>query len=331
MDHLGRVLRGASLHRKGPTGAQQDLRLLELGDVLLTDPDVLQRLKPVAGDLLRRPQEPRQVLRGVLARLGRVVAHTAEDLDPDPTLELGIGRDALSQDGVEVLALVSQLEHPRLVVDPCRAVVRLLQGHAHELGQVVRRPVDAVAQTDGLDVGSNDRGPPHVHRHRVGVVQQPCVGADLTHVGGQLGEHREGAQRAEHATDARRVADGLLQTVGRGDPQVRDGRGDPTDLDHVDHEVSTGQRLAAVQRRTHPRTGAELLVQAPRGALGDGEPLGIDVMQGELDIRELGELEEVGAQLTGEDHTACTDERDSDHAGDTARSAHSAQRDSQNR
>ena len=112
------------------------------------DPDVLQRLDAEPLDLLVGAQEPREVLRGVLARLGRVVPDAAEDLDAHPALELGVGGDACAQARVEVLAVERPLAQPRLVVHAGRAVPGLLDVEAEQRAQVVRGPVHRVAQAD---------------------------------------------------------------------------------------------------------------------------------------------------------------------------------------
>ncbi len=145
-------------------------------------------------DLLVRAQEPGEVLRGVLARLRRVVPDPAEHLDADPALELGVGGDARAQGRVQVAALVRPLQQPRLGGFPRGAEAGPLDRDADELGEVVRGPVHAVAQAEGRQVGGDDVQPPHVHRHRVRVVQDDGPGGDVAHVRREGGQEREGAQ-----------------------------------------------------------------------------------------------------------------------------------------
>src|SRR5690606_28094228 len=98
-------------------------------------------------------------------------------------------------------------------------------------------PVHAVAQADGLDLGGHVRHPPDVHGHRVRVVEEPRIGADLAHVARDAGEHREGAQRPEDTADACRVADGLAEALAGRQLEVDLGGRNAAYLDHVDHEV----------------------------------------------------------------------------------------------
>nr|BFF17404.1 hypothetical protein GCM10025730_09250 [Promicromonospora thailandica] len=316
VDDLRRVLARALLQLEVAARGQGLPGALELGEVLVADAHVLQGLQPVPLDLRVRAQEPGQVLRGVLAGLRRVVADAAEDLDAHAALELRVGGDALAQQRVQVAALVLPLEQPRLVVDAGGAVAGLLDRHAHELGQVVRGPVHAVAQPGDLELGRHHGQPPHVHGHRVGVVEQPRVGAQLAHVGGERLQHGEGAQRTEDAAHAGRVADGLAQPVPGGDLEVALRGGHAAHLDHVDHEVGAVEGRAAVGRRDDGRPPAELPVHLAGRRLGDRQPLGVDVVEHETRVHQLGEAQDVGDELPGEDDAPGADERDADHADD---------------
>ena len=98
----------------------------------------------------------------------------------------------------------------------------------------------------------------HEHRHRVGVVEQPGVGAELGHVGGDALHHRDGAQRAEDAADAQRVADRLPQAVPARDLEVDQRGGIAADLDHVDHVIDAVERGSPVEVRLHCRRRPQL-------------------------------------------------------------------------
>ena len=217
VDDLRRVLGCALLERQRLPGASASFACSNSATFSSADPDVLQRLDAEALDLLVGAQEPGQVLRRVLAGLGRVVADAAEHLDAHPPLELGVGGDPLAQRRVEALAVAAPLAQPRLMVDARGAVARALASERRELAQVVHRPVDAVAQADGLERRRHHRQPPDVHRHRVGVVEQPA----------RPGRSRACPQRCRSArgTCAGRgtrpptpggVADGLPQPVPGG-------------------------------------------------------------------------------------------------------------------
>ena len=98
------------------------------------------------------------------------------------------------------------------------------------------------------------------------------------------------AQRAEDAADAERVADRLAQAVAGRDLEVAQGRGVPADLDRVDDVVGAVQRGAAVERAPSMRRprAERASASSARQRLGGREPLGVDVVQGDLDVVQSG-------------------------------------------
>ncbi len=82
--------------------------------------------------------------------------------------------------------------------------------------------------------------------------------------------------------------------------EVGERRGVPADVDRVDHEVGAGQRLAAVGGRAYDGLAAVVAQRDVRELLGQGEPLGVDVVHHQLEAREVVEGEQVAQQLTGE-------------------------------
>ena len=254
----------------------------------------------------------------MLARLGGVVADAAEDLDPHAALELGVGGDALAQHAGRGPGRRGPLSEPGLVVDAGRAEPGALHGDADQLAQVVRRPVDAVAEPDDLELGGDDGQPPDVHRHRVRVVEEPGVRAQLAHVRGERREHGERAQRAEDPADAGRVADRLAQPVPRRELEVRDrvAAMPPTWIMLMTKSApSSAARRSGVATTVAP--GAELA-----GRPGAAVAAATSSRSGSMSCstrsqrRQLGETEEVGEQLPGEDDAARADERDADHGVD---------------
>jgi hypothetical protein len=211
------------------------------------------------------------------------------------------------------------------VVDARRAVVHLIERDADQIAEVADRPEDAVAEADRADVGGDDGGPPDVHRHRVGVVEQQRVGAELAHVGREGRQCGERAQRPKDPADAGRVADRLAQAVARRQLEVGDRRRDAADLDHIDDEVSAVEGFAPVEGRADRGSRAEPFVQLSRCALGHGEPGGVDVVQGQFDALQFGKAEQVGDELAGEDDASRADEGDPCHPSIILRTARFAQ------
>src|ERR687898_2065705 len=86
MDNLGCELR-SGLHLELVSGIEPLFRLLPLEQVLVAPADVLVDLRPKVLDLVLMPQEPRDVLAGVLARFGGEVPEASEDLHPNAPTE----------------------------------------------------------------------------------------------------------------------------------------------------------------------------------------------------------------------------------------------------
>ena len=198
-------------------------------------------------------------------------------------------------------------------------------GHADELGQQLVGVLDRVAEPDHAVMGAGLIERPHEHRHRVGVVEQPGLGADLVDVAGDLEHHRDRPQRAEHPADAERVADRLAQAVTLGDLEVTHGRVVTADLDLVDHEVGALERRAplevGLEREVRPGDAVDVVGDPRRGL----QPAGIDVVQGDGEVGELRVGREVGEQHPRELDTSRSDERDLGHARYCSTSAGFAQ------
>ena len=105
------------------------------------------------------------------------------------------------------------------MVDPGGLGVDLVARQAEVVGQAVDRPEDRVAQADDPDRGRLVDGPDE-DRHRVRVVEQPGIGADLGHVAGDAEDDRDRPQAAEDAADVDRVVDRVAEAEPAGDVEV---------------------------------------------------------------------------------------------------------------
>ena len=137
--------------------------------------------------------------------------------------------------------------------------------------------------------------------------------AQLGHLVAEREHDRGRAQRPEDAADAQGVADRLAQAVGGGDLEVEQGGRVAADLDHVDHVVGAVQRPAAVEMGLDARLGAEHAGRVAGHRLGDGQPVGVDVVKRDLAVAQLGEREDVSQQVLGELDASRTHEDDSWH------------------
>ena len=125
------------------------------------------------------------------------------------------------------------------MVDSGHGVVEFLCRQPQVACQLLGGDGDAVAEPVGLDLAEFGQSP-HVDRHRVGVVEQDCVGALLVHGPADFDEGRHGAQAPHDAADSDGVGDGLLEPVLFWQVEVQHGCGFKTaDLEHRDHIVRT--------------------------------------------------------------------------------------------
>ena len=156
--------------------------------------------------------------------------------------------------GVETLAAVLEAVEERLVVDAGAEVGDLLDRHAARGSAIISHgALHRVAEPDDLPLRRALIDELADHRHRVRVVEEPRVRADLGHVVADAEHHRGGAQRADDAADAERVADRLAHAVAGRDLEVAHGRRVAADLDAVDDVVGAVERRRRSRDARHPR------------------------------------------------------------------------------
>ena len=258
--------------------------------------------------------EPGHVLREVLARLGGEVAEAAVDLDAYVAAEpFGVGRDGRVEERVEVLTSALQTQHPRHVVHAGAQEGDLLERHADVVAHLLTRVLDRVAETHDLGVRGAGVVGPTVHRHGVGVVEQPGMWAEFGHVRADGEQNGDRAQGAEDGAHPARVGDRLPQAVLLRDLEVRQGRFVHADLDHVDGEIGALESAAAIEMGFDLRRRAQLLVGPLGHRFGGGETLAVYVVQRDGGVGQLGEREYVAEQVACELDTAGADEDDPGH------------------
>ena len=145
---------------RGSPAVQLPAQLVELAQVLLGAGQVVADEDPEPLHLRVVPHEPGHVLGRVLARLGREVAEPAEDLDPDPALQLRVGVDHLGQLRVERAAAVLEAQHERLVIESGGHEADLGRVDADQAGQERVRVPDRVAQPEDPARSRSPRRPP---------------------------------------------------------------------------------------------------------------------------------------------------------------------------
>jgi hypothetical protein len=81
----------------------------------------------------------------------------------------------------------------------------------------------------------------------------------------------------------------------------------------IDDEIGTLDRGAAIGMLLDHGVGVELPRGPARHHAGGLEPLLVDVVQRDLDLAQLGEIEDVGQEVLEENRAARADHRDLDH------------------
>ena len=257
---------------------------------------------------------PGVVLRVMLRRFGRVEAEAPKQVRTDQVVAGNVPRlDEGAQARVDVAAVVLESHDEREVVQSGAVGRQVLAGDAQIAGQPIDRPEDGVAQSDDSDRGRlGDR--PHQDRQRVGVVEQPRVGADVFHVAGDGQHDGDGAKPSEHAADADRVGDRVAESEPGGYVEVDPGGPGATDLDRVDDELGALQRLAPVEVGRHGRVGTQRIGRPVRHAHGGAKSIRIDVVQRDVRGPQRRGAQDVSEQVAREFHAAGTDEDDPCHS-----------------
>ena len=315
------MYRGASspsrVSGKRLPGGQAPTDVLVLREVLPRAPQVLADRDPVALELVVVSHEPGHILCAVLAGLCGEVAEPPVQLDPHPpTQALGVAFDRLVEAAVEVLAVMLEAQHERLMVEAGGEKVDLLHRHSDDLGQLLVGVLDRMTQPDHVRVAAALPDRPREHRHRVGVVEQDAVRAQLGHVVRDRQQDGDRPQPPEDTADPQGVADRLAQAVPSRDLEVAQRCLEPPDLDLVDDEVRPLERGTALEMGLDLQVRTGGLVDRPGDLLGRGQALSVDVVQDDRRSGELGEIDQIREEDTGELNASCADQSDPRHVRD---------------
>ncbi|MDG0792698.1 hypothetical protein OMP38_18810 [Cohnella ginsengisoli] len=213
----------------------------------------------------------------------------------------------------QILALVGNVDEPRLVVNARANLVDLVLRQAERFGDLLVAMLHAVAQADDPDAAGAPDGP-RIHRHRVGIVEQQRVRRELPHVLGDVEQHRDRAKREEYAAGAERVADALLDAVLERDLDVVAVRLETADASEADDVVGVLDRFALAGRRHDLNVRQAVRLEHALAQLGHHlERLRIDVHQPEFGIAEFGHRHQVHDQPAGKVNASGPDHCDFQH------------------
>ena len=190
----------------------------------------------------------------------------------------------------------------------------LLVIHIEAREKIFRTDLHAVAKTDGLDL----RISLHISRddrHRVGVIEEPGVGADLLHIAGEVTQHVNGAQTAENSADAEGVGNGLAQTVLFRYLEIYDGAGVvKSHLNGVYNEIGIAQSvLAVLDAEEFANESASVViffVQRIHHHVGLLESVAVNIVERDLAFAERGSQKNVTEHVFTEYGAACTHKGD---------------------
>ena len=197
--------------------------------------------------------EIRIVLGVMLARFRYVIAEAADILKSYKVLEI-LGRvveylvGTTADLGVEIVSVgIKALEKECHVVDTGDLFFDgLLRLHSELLEEGFRADLNAVAEPyrtySGISLHISRQ-----HCHRIRIVEEECVRADLHNILGKVVEYGDRAECTEDTSDAESVGYRLAQTVLFRYFKVRDGAGivEPY-LYRVYNKIRTAERILAI-------------------------------------------------------------------------------------
>ena len=299
-------------------------KLFPLGDLFLATPHVFAHRNLESLDEVRPAvlQEEGRVFGEVLAGLRDEVAETpqhfvADSITQSPLTTPGrVFRLPMkgSQPRVQVFPVVLQPQEEAHVIDACSFVVQFGDADAQVGGEVLRCDRHAVTEPVRLDI-SHRRQAPHVDRHRICVVEQPCLGAELADGSGDFQQRRHRPKPAHDSADSDGVCDRLLEAVSLGDLEVQDCcRFKTADLEHRDDEIGTFDGTSEIRRCHDLGARTSRLDQPMADDLRSAQSIGIDVVESDVEVvAQVGVREQVAHQIAREHRAPRPDECDCGH------------------
>jgi hypothetical protein len=200
----------------------------------------------------------------------------------------------LAQARVEVIVAALEAKEPCLVIDARDQEVHFVVGHAELARQHAGRVLHAVAEADSRDAETIQV--PAAHRHRVGVVDQERLGAQLRHVDSQAAIDRRRAKKAEDVARPERVANRLVESIAARNLDIESIGIETANLEGDDNMRCAVQGTAAVGRGLDPGRIAMVIDQLAGGAGGALQPVGVDIHQGDGGVAQLGEAQQISHQ-----------------------------------
>ena len=164
------------------------------------------------------------------------------------------------------------------MIDACAEVRSPLHRGADPFGKHRRCALHAVAEAGAADLRLALDGAAE-HRHRVRVVEEDGVGADLLHVPADIQHDRDGAQSAEDAGGAAGVAHVEVDPVLLRDLDVVAPHRDGCRKDGAEDGIRALKGFAAVERRLDLGRIVALVHDPLHGGLRELKALFVDIHQ----------------------------------------------------
>ena len=254
--------------------------------------------------------EPCVVFGVVAAGFGNIVAQVNEHLIAYPFTVINLRiLDHFLQSGVQIHAVVFQLQIKCLMIDTGAGIDQLIIGNLQPIRQHMGSALNTVAQTGDVHVGILLHGVAQ-HGHGVGIVQEHRPGTVGFDVPADFQQQGDVTQSAENTGNTARIANVGIHTVLLGNLDIMS----PDVNAAVEHGAK--HTVRALEGFRPVCSGSDLAVRAFHGFL---DPLayltdifqiiGIAIHQSNLAILECREGQQVAHTACGELQASCANKR----------------------
>ena len=219
---------------------------------------------------------------------------------------------------IDVLSVVNQFQKPCLMVDARDACLEfrhvVVFFNAERLEKAADAGLDGMAEADRLD-GRVAQQQSRQCAHGIRIIQKPRIRTDFRHVFREMEHVFARTEGAEETTNAKRVRDGLTETVFRRNREINGFRNRVVPYANgVDCKIRPAQCFLSVFDTAIGLDGrlvaVDIAVQRRKHRFRLFQPLRIDVVESDFRVLQSGSAEDVAKDVFAENGTACAKECD---------------------